>query len=120
MITKERKNPNSPVRRDSAHKSVMNHTEYRFPRVVFSGHTIFEVSTRGQTPTSLNANAMKTRMKKVVLSLLASSCLPLASGVASSTTHLEIRVHALPAWNQRVPRLSVTTNQNSISALLAL
>ena len=110
MITKERKNPNSSVRRDSALKSVLNHSEYRFPRVVFSGHTIFEVSTRNQTPTSLNANAMKTRMKKVVLSLPASSCLPLASGVALSTTHLEIRVHALPAWNQRVPRLSVTTN----------
>ena len=108
MITK--KNPNSPVRRDSAHKSVMNHSEYRFPRVVFSGHTIFEVSARNQTPTNLNASAKKTRMKKFELLLLASSCLPLASGVASSTTHLEIRVHALPAWNQRVPRLSVTTN----------
>ena len=87
MITKE-KNPNSPVRRDSAQKLVLNHSEYRFPRVVFSGHTIFEVSTRNQTPTSLNANAMKTRMKKVVLLLPASSCLPLASGVALSTTHL--------------------------------
>ena len=67
----------------------MNHSEYRFPRVVFSGHTIFEVSARSRTPTSLNANAMKTRMKKVVLSLLASSsCLPLVSGVALSTTLL--------------------------------
>ena len=76
MITKERKkNPNSSVRRDSAHKLVMNHSEYRFPRVVFSGQTIFEVSARSRTPTSLNTNAMKTRMKKVVLSLLASSCL---------------------------------------------
>ena len=60
----------------------MNHSEYRFHRVVFSGHTIFEVSARSRTPTSLNANAMKTRMKKVVLSLLASSCLPLVSDVA--------------------------------------
>ena len=66
----------------------MNHSEYRFPRVVFSGHTIFEVSARSQTPTSLNANAMKTRMKKVVLSLLASSFLPLVSDVALSTTLL--------------------------------
>ena len=82
----------------------MNHSEYRFPRVVFSGHTIFEVSARNQTPTSLNANAMKTRMKKFELLLLAFSCLPLASGVALSTTHFEIRVHASPAWNQRVPR----------------
>ena len=88
MITKEKKNPNSPVRRDSALKLVMNHSEYRFPRVVFSGHTIFEVSARSRTPTSLNTNAMKTWMKKVVLSLLASSCLPLASGVALLTTHL--------------------------------
>ena len=108
MITK--KNPNSSVRRDSAHKAVLKHPEYRFPRVVISGHTIFEVSSRNQTPTNLNASAMKTRMKKFVLSLLASSFLPLASGVALSTTHFEIRVHTLPAWNQRVPRLSVTTN----------
>ena len=109
MITRE-KNPNSSVRRDSDYKSVLNHPEYRFPRVVFSGHTIFEVSTRNRTPTNLNASAMKTRMKKFELLLLASSCLPLASGVASSTTHLEIRVHALLALNQRLPRLSVTTN----------
>ena len=66
----------------------MNHLEYRFLRVVFSGHTIFEVSARSRTPTSLNANAMKTRMKKVVLSLLASTCLPLASDVALLTTLL--------------------------------
>ena len=78
--------PNSSVRRDSAHKAVRNHPKYRFPRVI-SGHTIFEVSTRNQTPTNLNASAMKTRMKKFVLSLLASFCLPLASGVALSTTH---------------------------------
>ena len=87
MITRE-KNPNSSVRRDSAHKAELNHPEYRFPHVVFSGHTIFEVSTRSQTPTNLNANAMKTRMKKFELLLLASSFLPLASGVALSTTHL--------------------------------
>ena len=66
----------------------MNHSEYGSPHVVFSGHTIFEVSARSRTPTSWIANAMKTRMKKVVLLLPASSCLPLASGVALLTTLL--------------------------------
>ena len=64
----------------------MNHSVYGSPHVVISGHTIFEVSARSRTPTSWTANAMKTRMKKVVLLLLASSCLPLASGVALLTT----------------------------------
>ena len=52
------------------------------------GQNSFEVSARSRTPTSWTANAMKTRMKKVVLLLPASSCLPLASGVALSTTLL--------------------------------
>ena len=85
MITREKKT-NSSVRRDSAHKSVLNNPKYRFPRVI-SGHTIFEVSTRNQTPTNLNASAMKTRMKRFVLSLLASFCPLLASGAALLTTH---------------------------------
>ena len=72
--------------------------------------TIFEVSTRNQTPTNFNASAMKTRTKKFVLSLLASFCPPLASGVALLTKHFYNRVHTLPALNQRVPRLSVATN----------
>ena len=109
MITRK-KNSNSSVRRDPAHKSVLNHLEYRFPVLSSVVIPFFEVSTRNQTPTNLNASAMKTRMKKFVLSFLASSCLPLASGVALSTTHFSIRVHTLPALNQRVPRFSVATN----------
>ena len=88
---------------------VRNQPKYRFPCVI-SGHTIFEVSTRSQTPTNLNASAMKTRTKKVVLSRLASFCPPLASGVALLTTHFKIRVRILPASNQRVPHLSESTN----------
>ena len=45
--------------------------KYRFP-CAFSGHAIFEVSAQNQTPTSLNANAKKTRMKRFVPMLLAS------------------------------------------------
>ena len=60
--------------------------KYRFPCVI-SGHTIFEVSAHNQTPTSLNASATKTRMKRFVPSLLASFCLLLASGAALLTTH---------------------------------
>ena len=52
-----------------------------------SGHTIFEASTQNQTPTSLHAIAKKKRMKKFVLSLLASFCPLLASGDALLTTH---------------------------------
>ena len=71
----------------------------RLPCVI-SGHTIFEVSAHNQTPTSLNANAMKTRMKRFVPLLLASFCLLLAS----------IRVHTLLVLNQRVPDSSGSTN----------
>ena len=60
--------------------------KYRFPCVI-SGHTIFEVSAQNQTPTSLNASAKKTRMKRFVPMLLASFCPLLASGAALLTTH---------------------------------
>ena len=40
-----KKIPNSYVRWDSSHKSVLNHPKYRSPRVI-GGHTIFEVSAR--------------------------------------------------------------------------
>ena len=60
--------------------------KYRFPCVI-SCHTIFEVSAQNQTPTSLNASAKKTRMKRFVPMLLASFCLLLASGAALLTTH---------------------------------
>ena len=56
------------------------------PRFISNG-TIFEASTHNQTPTSLCATAMKTRMKELVMSFLVSSCHPLASGVALSTTY---------------------------------
>ena len=60
--------------------------KYRFPCVI-SGQTIFEVSAQTQTPTSLNASAKKTRMKRFVPMLLASFCPLLASGAALLTTH---------------------------------
>ena len=60
--------------------------KYRFSCVI-SGHTIFEVSAHNQTPTSLNASAKKTRMKRFVPMLLASFCPLLASGAALLTTH---------------------------------
>ena len=49
--------------------------------------SFLEVSAHNQTPTSLNASATKTRMKRFVPSLLASFCLLLASGAALLTTH---------------------------------
>ena len=60
--------------------------KYGFPCVI-SGHTIFEVSAHNQTPTSLNASAKKTRMKRFVPMLPASFCPLLASGAALLTTH---------------------------------
>ena len=59
-----------------------------FPHVIISGSTIFEANARSRTPTNWTAIAMKTRMKKVVMLYPASSCLPLASGVALLTTLL--------------------------------
>ena len=88
----------------------LTHPKYMFPRVVISGHTIFEVSTRNQTPTNLNASAMKTRMKKLVLSLLASSCLPARLRRCIVDNALLNSVHTLRALNQRVPHLSGATN----------
>ena len=75
---------------------LLNHPKYRFHRVVINGHTTFEVSTRGQTPTNLNASAMKTKVRRFVPMLLASFCPPLASGVALSTTHFYLKFGFMP------------------------
>ena len=66
-----------------------------------SGHTIFEVSTQNRTPTSLNASAKKTRMKRFVPMLLASFCPLLASGDALLTT---VWIHQLPRYRS-IPSL---------------